>query len=361
MADAEPLGPGEGPSQDKSFWSYEDWTLGQKEYDWNNHVFPSDLADDSGNSIKNSYQGHYMVININVSNKSNYENIKYNGTPINLFNTIPNEVSKTDALRFTIDNDYTIGEGNNKQGLGRPITDRPRWTRRIKESIAIAMPNAQLDFSDVHDYQSVSLLELGTNFASGVTGFVADIGGAFFGKGLAGKAAEAVTSTLAGRLGDALPSAIGNLKKAINSGTMIAGTPINPKTEVLFTNTAQREFTFEFLFSPTNPNESRVIKQIIKTLRIHAAPELRGQGVQGSVSSFFFVPPSEFDITFYRRGEENRNINRINTCVLDRMDVSYAPIGIFSTFSNGYPVSIRMMLHFREVEITHRLRVIQGF
>tara|TARA_R110000772_G_scaffold99174_1_gene198789 strand:- start:68961 stop:70121 length:1161 start_codon:yes stop_codon:yes gene_type:complete len=333
----------------EGLWAVDDWNLGQSEYDFRQLVFPSDLADSgTGTSVKNSYQGHYMVINISVSDKSNYENVQGPGLFGNQFNKLPGEVSKTDALRFRIDNQYKDIYG---QQLGRTFLDRPRFTTRIKESIALVMPNAQLDFSDVHDYQSVSLLELGQSFASGVTGFVTGTIGAFGGR--------SVRRAIGGfGFGGAASSA----GQAIRTGAVIAGIPINPKTEVLFTNTAQREFSFEFLLSPTNAVESLIIKKIIRTLRFHAAPELQGgNDITAAPKSFFFVPPSEFDITFYHRGEENTNINRINTCVLERMDVSYAPIGIYSTFSNGYPVSVRMMLHFREVEITHRLRVMQGF
>jgi len=339
----------------EGFWAVNDWNLGQSEYDFRQHVFPADLADSgTGTSVKNSYQGHYMVINISVSDKSNYERVTGPNLYDNQFNKLIGEVSKTDALRFRIDNEY---KDIKNQPLGRTILDRPRFTTRIKESIAIVMPNSQLDFSDVHDYQSVSLLELGTNFAGGITGFVTNTIGAFFDRNIADGA-----STLGSRLSGAAGGLIGSIKKIVNSGAAIAGIPINPKTEVLFTNTAQREFGFEFLLSPTTPVESFIIKKIIRTLRFHAAPELQGGiGQTAAGKSFFFVPPSEFDITFYHRGVENTHINRINTCVLDRMDVSYAPIGIYSTFSNGYPVSVRMMLHFREVEITHRLRVIQGF
>ena len=168
------------------------------------------------------------------------------------------------------------------------------------------------------------------------------------------------------------------LGKAVDlaeTGGLITGIPLNPKTEVLFTNTSQREFVFEFLFSPSSVKESESLENIIRTLRFHAAPELLGTNTQtdkgpvanfvgegtAAAKSFFFVPPSEFDITFYHQGKENTHIPRINTCVLQRIDVGYSPLGVWSTFSNGYPVSVRMMLHFREVEITHKLRVMQGF
>jgi hypothetical protein len=94
---------------------------------------------------------------------------------------------------------------------------------------------------------------------------------------------------------------------------------------------------------------------LFRSLRYHAAPELGPGG-------FWFVPPAEFDITFFRQGVENRNLPRINTCVLERIDIDYAPqSGIYSTFKDGQPLAVRLSLGFREIEILHKRRVLQGF
>ena len=61
--------------------------------------------------------------------------------------------------------------------------------------------------------------------------------------------------------------------------------------------------------APRNEQESLSMRNIIKTLRFHGAPELNFAGT-------FWIPPAEFDISFFHNGRENRNIPRINTCVL---------------------------------------------
>ena len=55
------------------------------------------------------------------------------------------------------------------------------------------------------------------------------------------------------------------------------------------------------------------------------------------------------------------NIIRINTCVLERCEVDYAPSGVYSTFTNGHPVAVRLSLGFREIEPVHKKRILQGF
>jgi hypothetical protein len=213
------------------------------------------------------------------------------------------------------------------------------------------MPSGELTFTDLHEYDNVSL----TKFAGSVAGGAAK---------LAGSAIGGIVSFIPGgkSLGAAISSgtaavvdAAGNLIQPVSQ---LVGSPLNPKVEVLFSNTFQREFAFDFLFAPTNEKESIALEQIIRTIRFHAAPEYRAYS---GVQQFFYVPPAEFDLTFYYRGYENTKIPRINTCVLTQCDVSYAPSGVYSTFHNGHPVAVRMMLRFRETEVTHKLRVLQGF
>jgi len=324
-----------------------DPTLTQRKYDFNYRIFPENLGGQS-------YEGHYMVININVQTSSQMNEIgtaEGTRTIATVFPTqIGNygELSKTDALRFTIDKNFTNQAGQNLgqvSGFSTSGITRPRFTRRIQESIALYMPNAELTFNDTHDFENISLTKFGAQIAGGLFTFAAAGLGA-----LKGGAAGALAATgISGAVTDTLSGAA--------QAATIVGRPINPKVEVLYANTMQREHRFDFIFAPSSHKESETLRQIIRTLRYHAAPEIR----PGIVNSFFWVPPAEFDITFYHRGLENTRIPRINTCALTQIDVSYSPNGTWSTFHDGYPTQIRMQLAFRELEVTHKLRVLQGF
>jgi hypothetical protein len=295
----------------------------QGKYNFNSRVFPSDIG--------TGYQGHFMVLNINVQTGTVMN--KLNKKPNLSFEVLQNDLSTTDALRYSIDNTWSSEKatelGLDPTGLGT----RARFTRRIAESIALYMPNSELTFSDAHDFENISLTKFAGNIASGK--FLGTFG------------------AIVGGIIDSAGQTIGNVAQ-------VAGSPINPKVEVLFANTFQREFAFEFLFSPSNSKEARDIENIIRTIRFHAAPEYR----QGT-GQFFWLPPSEFDISFWFVDEgdigENRKIPRINTCVLKQVDVSYAPSGAYSTFHDGHPVQIRMMLRFIETEVNSKLRIAQGF
>ena len=305
-----------------------DATLGQSQYDFRYRTFPEDLTND--------YVGHYMVININVpvfSRQPGTQRSSYTAGQT----LLPSELSKVDALRFggavTIPGQNPLVD----QLMNTSVAEReplaiPRFTRRIAESIAIFMPNPVI-FNSQNEYQEISLTALGGQLAATV----------------AGVGTSLTRATTLGNIVNSIGGQAGQVSR-------LAGFPINPRVEVMFSRTHLRQFVFEFLMAPRNEKESESMKAIIRTLRYHAAPE-----IDPLTQGFTFIPPAEFDVTFYNKGVENTNIPRINTCVLDRVEVDYAPTGTYSTFTNGHPVAARLSLGMREIEVVHKRRVLQGF
>jgi hypothetical protein len=319
--------------------------LGQAKYDFRYRVFPEDLASD--------YNGHYMVININVPVRGIVDatatprGAYYNavGPTGSNFTSTPlrNEFSKVDNLRFG--NAEPIS-GETAGAARRELYSMKRATRRIAESIALHMPTPVI-YGSLNQYEEISLTSLAGQVGKLGAGFVGTAVGAATNRSINGGLAAGAAAT---RFLDAA----GNV---VRQGAALAGNPINPRIEVLFATTAQRQFVFEVLMAPRNEKESLTMKRIIETIRFHAAPEV--DTLAGIIPTF--IPPAEFDITFYNKGKENTNIPRINTCVLERIDIDYAPQGVYATFRNGHPVAARLSMAFREVEIIHKRRIVQGF
>lgn len=134
------------------------------------------------------------------------------------------------------------------------------------------------------------------------------------------------------------------------------GHPINPGVEVLYRSTELREFQFYFLMSPQTEKESIAMQNIIKKLRMFAAPALNN-----STNGILFNTPAEFEIKFYNKGQENNNIPKIRRCVLTDIFVDYTPQGEWSTFRNGHPVTAKLGLSFKEMEIIHRDFIEAGY
>lgn len=307
-----------------------DNTLSQSRYDFTYKVFPNDLGMD--------YMGHYMVININVPVIPFTDNPRGSTIVTNQFDVLGGEYSKVDVLRFG--RGVNSGDANSGTGL-------PRRTRRIAQSIALYMPGSQLLYNGRNAYEEISLTALGGQLLTGVLS--KGIGAAF------GLATQSFANFLTGSAG--VGQALNGAGQVINATAQLAGMPINPRVEVLFATTPLRDFQFEFLMVPRNEEEAKTIKEIVRTIRFHGAPE-----IDSATAGFTYVPPAEFDITFYHRGVENLSIPRINTCVLLECEVDYAPnLGIWQSYRDGSPLATRLRLVFKEIEAVHKLRVLQGF
>ena len=314
-------------------------------YDYNYRVFPEDLGTESS--------AHYMVININVQTDAQGASrtaIDPSGFGPATFN-ITNESSKVDQLKFPNGVPRGLSAINGIQQFA--YFNVPRGTRRIKEAIALFMPVPMI-YTHTNVYEEISLTSLG---AQGLK-----LGVSAIGKFIAG----ALTQRLGAAAAAGLPRILGAGGNTIRQLAAVAGYPINPKIEVIFSHTPQRSFRMELLMAPRNQRESETVKNIIDTLRFHSAPEISGNGpIPGTNFGAgiipLFVPPAEFDITFYHKGKENTKIPRINTCAIEQIEVDYAPSGIYSTFTNGHPVQVRLSIAFRELEILHKQRVAQGF
>ena len=151
-----------------------------------------------------------------------------------------------------------------------------------------------------------------------------------------------------------LPGAGGNLGKVLFAAG--AGLVTNPMMEMIYSAPDFRSFTFSFMFYPRDEKEAFELQLILDRLRFHQAPEIKS-----NTGGFFLIPPSEFDIQFYYNGVINKNIPQISTCVLQNIDVDYAPNG-WAAYEvpkqpqpgiggTGMPVAIRLNLQFRETEI----------
>ena len=155
-----------------------------------------------------------------------------------------------------------------------------------------------------------------------------------------------------------LPQGIANvlgadfaLSDALQFGSGLAP---NPFREQIFRNVENRTFRFDYKFFPRSPNEAEAVKNIIKRFKLHMHPEV-------SAGQLFYVYPSTFDIAYYFNGRENKNLNRISTCVLERMSVDYGGQA-WNTFADGMPTEINLSLEFRELERLTKERIDQeGF
>ncbi len=156
---------------------------------------------------------------------------------------------------------------------------------------------------------------------------------------------EGASSEIAAAFGAAmakLPGAFGatDVQALLSSSSK---TSLNPFKEVIFESVDFRSFAFRYRFMPRSKAESEEVKRIINLFKFHMHPEL-------SSGKLFFVYPSEFVITYFFEGAENRYFHKMAPVVLEKCEVSYGGEQ-FSTFVDGNPTEVSMSLVFRETEI----------
>jgi hypothetical protein len=191
------------------------------------------------------------------------------------------------------------------------------------------------------------------------------LGGIFGGSGAVdssapGRLAEAGAGLAAGLAG--LPTKYAQYNDILGLGPrsvregMMAGAAVqtNPFREVTFKEIDFRTFEFSYTFLPKTKTEVYNVKRIIDLFKFHMHPELSSSGM-------FYVYPSEFEMVYYFKGKENNFINKISTCVLENMSVSYGSEDYFTSFRDGEPAEIRLKLSFRELELMTKERIVKGY
>lgn len=201
-------------------------------------------------------------------------------------------------------------------------------TTRTTTAISLFVPNTMVWSQDAI-YDTVSLSQL--------------LGGI-------GNIESALSSLAGGNIAASLIAGIaakfGGGGALATGGLAAAGLALNPQNFLLFRQIDFRRFQFDFLLTPSNQKETETINQIIYLFRFHASPEV----LTGS-SGRFFVPPSEFDIDVVHNGNVNRNIPKINTCVMTSINVDYSAGGQWSSYYDGAAQQVRLTLNFMEKEI----------
>ena len=126
------------------------------------------------------------------------------------------------------------------------------------------------------------------------------------------------------------------------------GIAANPKKEQTFQGVDFRKFTFDYQFYPRNEAEAQNVLNIIHQFKLHMHPEFKSE------LNYVWIYPSEFDIIYYNNGQENQNLHKHTSCILESMSVNYTPNGNYTVFANGMPTQINLTLDFKELMLASK-------
>jgi len=148
----------------------------------------------------------------------------------------------------------------------------------------------------------------------------------------------------------------GGPQTAVQVALNRAGYVFNPQKQVLFQGVEFRQFSMSFTFTPYSQAEAEQIKQIIQKFRMYAAPK-RNESLN---KNMFWVPPALFEIDFRMNGTHNKHLPKLQKCVINNIDVNYAPNG-WTTHTDGAPVQTILTLEFQETSLIGRDEIMEGY
>ncbi len=232
-------------------------------------------------------------------------------------------------------------------------------TVRLDTAIALYMPPTAI-FDTIINYQDT---QIGAGAAL-ATDVYADI--------VAGKkSGSAIVSSALDQLGPAVSEgllklflagagAIPGLEGVKEAYEMKTGVVIADRMELAFKGINKRKFQFQFKFIPKNKKEADEVRKIIFAFRSNAVPEFVG----GNRAGRKMRVPNTFDISYMYDGNDNQYLQKISTCVLENVNVSYGG-DRYRTFTpneeGAPPVETAITLNFGEMELITKERVYEGY
>jgi|LauGreDrversion2_2_1035103.scaffolds.fasta_scaffold02955_2 hypothetical protein len=157
-----------------------------------------------------------------------------------------------------------------------------------------------------------------------------------------------VVSRLTGAVGDGGNDA---LRLALNK----AGYVFNPQKQLLFQGIEFRQFNMSFTFTPYSAKEAQEVKEIIKLFRTWSLPQKSAAG-----GGMFFNPPALFGVEFLFNSSQNLNIPKLKDCVIESVEVNYAPNG-WAAHGDGAPVQTTVTIQLQEIALVDRTDIQNGY
>ena len=239
-----------------------------------------------------------------------------------------------------------------KEGLGK----------HLKPTIALYMPpTVTVKYGSRWGAQTVGMMaQLGHDALKAFSGE----NGADVAAGMLDKAGAGLKNLALSALDTVAPGA--KTLAAIETGKIVTD-----RLELMFEGIDRRQFSYEFTFIPRSEVEARIIDEIVFAFKYHMASNL----VKGTGGKEYTIP-DVFDIKYMYHGGENSFLNKVSTCALESVEVTYGgekyqtyPLAGKGGASSSTgqlpgtgtpPQSTKITLGFTELELITKDKVLTG-
>ena len=160
--------------------------------------------------------------------------------------------------------------------------------------------------------------------------------------------------------------AVPGLQGAREVYEMQQGYIMTNRMELAFKGLPKRGFQYTFKMIPKSEQEAEEVRNIVTAFKMNMLPEAEGASddEKKSYTGKRLKIPNTFDIKYMYVGRENQYLNKISTCVLENMNVTYGG-SRYKTFDGNEdgapPVETTMTLNFKEMELITKQRAEEGF
>ena len=128
------------------------------------------------------------------------------------------------------------------------------------------------------------------------------------------------------------------------------GQVLNSNLELLFKGVNLRTFPFDVTFSPRNPKEADVVRNIIRKLKqAMSARRTTNQATLSGQSKLLLNPPDLFILRYLKNGKDHPFLNSFKPCALTQLNVNYTGAGTYATYGDSTPTNIQMRMVFKEI------------
>jgi len=173
------------------------------------------------------------------------------------------------------------------------------------------------------------------------------------GKSLTGSGAKEGVTNLINTTLDGVASGARALQQ-IESGKVIT-----PRMEMMFEGVGRRSFSYTFAFIPKSAQEAKTIERIIYAFKENMMPEYSNPNTRREMNI-----PNVFDIQYMYQSTENKFLNKISTCFLQKIDVTYGAdryTAYDPVDGSPPPQKSSITLSFVEMETLSRDMIKEGF
>ena len=250
----------------------------------------------------------------------------------------------------------TISETKNTATVER------KPTTRLDTAIALYMPpTVSVTYS-----ANYTDTEIGAGAVASqevVKAFLEGGGEAALKKGLSKATSEGIADGLR-KAGLGAVGAVPGMQGARELYEMNQGFIMTNRMELAFKGLPKRGFQYTFKMIPKSEQEAEEVRNIVTAFKMNMLPEGQGTDVNSGFSGKRLKVPNTFDIKYMFVGRENQYLNKISTCVLESMNVTYGG-DRYKTFDGNEdgapPVETTMTLNFKEMELITKERAEEGF